>query len=321
VTGKEVGYFRLPYEGDDEKSTQAATEGILRAQRYGYLVTSHDFDSDDWRYSAGELTGEMPLPPLTGQNVTVLLHDSGGAGREVTIDYVRKLIAHAKSQGYTFTTMPDVQPALADRVFDVKPTIWDKTTLNLVQLWFVWPSALLRALFVIAVTFVVVVGLGNCVLAVIRRRRHKGVVWPSATEAQTPVSVVLAGYNEEQIIGRTLRSVLASKYPLAEVIVVNDGSSDGTAEEVGEIAHRDSRVHLVEQANTGKAGAVIEEGSRSRRPARQHLRFTAAPRCGAHYSQDGRQAQPPDHAVSRLPVLAARAWRLGLRCPERRLLG
>jgi peptidoglycan-N-acetylglucosamine deacetylase len=256
VTGKEVGYFRLPYEGDDEKSTQAATEGILRAQRYGYLVTSHDFDSDDWRYSAGELTGEMPLPPLTGQNVTVLLHDSGGAGREVTIDYVRKLIAHAKSQGYTFTTMPDVQPALADRVFEVKPTIWDKMTLNLVQLWFVWPSLLLRALFVIAVTFVVVVGLGNCVLAVIRRRRHNGVVWPSASEAQTPVSVVLAGYNEEQIIGRTLSSVLASKHPLAEVIVVNDGSSDRTAEKVEEVAHRDSRVHLIDQANTGKAGAL-----------------------------------------------------------------
>ena len=27
VTGKEVGYFRLPYEGDDEKSTQAAIDG------------------------------------------------------------------------------------------------------------------------------------------------------------------------------------------------------------------------------------------------------------------------------------------------------
>ena len=102
VTGKEVGYFRLPYEGDDEKSTQAAIEGMLRSQRYGYLVASHDFDSDDWRYASHELTGEMPLPELKGQNITVLLHDGGGAGRELTIDYVRKLIAYGKSQGYTF---------------------------------------------------------------------------------------------------------------------------------------------------------------------------------------------------------------------------
>jgi poly-beta-1,6 N-acetyl-D-glucosamine synthase len=256
VTGKEVGYARLPYEGDDEQSTRAAIEGILRSQRYGYLVASHDFDSNDWRYASHQLTGEMPLPELNGQNVTVLLHDGGGAGREMTIDYVRRLIAHAKSQGYTFTTMPDVNPWLADRVFDVKPTIWDKLTLNLVQLWFVWPSVLLRALFVMAVTFVVIIGLGNCVIAAIRRRRRKTIVWPSVTEDPVPVSVVLAAYNEEQIIDRTLRSVLSSKYPLTEVIVVNDGSTDNTAEKVAEIARRDPRVQLVNQENTGKAGAL-----------------------------------------------------------------
>ena len=256
VTGKEVGYFRLPYEGDDEQSTRAAIEGLLRSQRYGYLVASHDYDSDDWRYASHELTGEMPLPELRGQNITVLLHDGGGPGREMTIDYVRKLISHAKSQGYTFTTMPDVNPWIADRVFDIKPTIWDKLTLNLVEIWFVWPTVLLRALFVVAVAFVVVIGLSNCVIAAIRRRRRNAFVWPSASENPVPVSVLLAAYNEEQIIDRTLRSVLASKYPLAEVIVVNDGSTDNTAEKVEEIARCDARVHLVNQQNTGKAGAL-----------------------------------------------------------------
>jgi poly-beta-1,6 N-acetyl-D-glucosamine synthase len=256
VTGEEVGYFRLPYEGDDEKSTQLVIDGMLRSQRYGYLVASHDFDSDDWRYASHQLMGDMPLPELKGQNVTVLLHDGGGTGREVTIDYVRRLIADAKSQGYTFTTMPQVQPELAERVFNVQPTIWDALTLKLVQIWFVWPSVLLRTLFVTAVTFVIVIGLGNCVIATIRRRRGKRVAWPSPGEIQTPVSVILAAYNEEQIIGRTLRSVLASTYPLAEVIVVNDGSSDRTSEKVREIARHEPRVHLIEQQNTGKAPAL-----------------------------------------------------------------
>jgi len=98
VTGKEVGYFRLPYEGSDENSTQAAIEGMLRSQRYGYLVTSNDFDSNDWRYSSHQLTGEMPLPTLNGQNITVLLHDGGAPDRKVTIAYVRRLIAYAKAQ-------------------------------------------------------------------------------------------------------------------------------------------------------------------------------------------------------------------------------
>ena len=256
VTGKEVGYFRLPYEGDDEKSTQAAIDGLLRSQRYGYVAASHDFDSDDWRYAAKELTGEIPLPELRGQNITVLLHDGGGANREVTIDYVRQLIAYAKSQGYTFATMPQVQPELANRVFNVNPTIWDKMTLSLVQLWFVWPSVLLRILFVIAVVSVVVIGLSNCVIAVIRRRRRDAMVWPSAHENAMPVSVVLAAYNEEQVIERTVWSVLESKYPLAEVIVVNDGSSDRTADKVLAVARNQPRVQLIEQHNAGKAAAL-----------------------------------------------------------------
>src|SRR5829696_1233385 len=256
VTGKEVGYFRLPYGGHDEQSTREAIEGVLRSQRYGYMIASYDFDSDDWRYASHELTGEMPLPELNGQNVTVLLHDGGGSDRELTLDYVRRLIAYGKAQGYTFQTMPAVNPWLADRVFEIQPTIWDKLTLNLAQLWFVWPSVLLRILFVIAVTLVVVIGLGNCAIAAVRRHRRKAVVWPSPTGMEVPVSVILAAYNEEQIIDRTLRAVLASKHPLAEVIVVNDGSRDRTSEKVQEIARRDARVQLVEQENTGKAGAL-----------------------------------------------------------------
>ena len=171
----------------------------------------------------------------------------------MTIDYVSRLIAYAKSQGYTFTTMPDVQPVLADRVFDVKPTIWDKITLSLVQLWFVWPTGLRACCR--AVVFVVVIGLGNCVIATIRRRRRNAVEWQSSAEDPMPVSVVLAAYNEEQVISRTLRSVLASKHPLAEVIVVNDGSSDHTARRFGR-SRGDTRIHLIDQENTGKAGAL-----------------------------------------------------------------
>ncbi|HKF87784.1 MAG TPA: glycosyltransferase [Propionibacteriaceae bacterium] len=256
VTGKKVGFFRAPYQGDDERSIRMAIEGLLRAQQYGYLVASHDYDSEDWRYASGELTGEMPLPTLTGQNVTVLLHDGGGTKREVTLDYVARLIAYAKAEGYTFQTMPQVQPWLEDRVADVQPTIWDKLILRLVQVWFVWPNALIRALFVLAVTSVVLIGLINCLLAVKRRRHRDNMVWPSARDLGLPVSVVLAAYNEERVIARTLASVLGSRYPLVEVIAVNDGSTDGTAQEIRRISQRDPRVRLIDQANAGKAAAL-----------------------------------------------------------------
>lgn len=45
-----------------------------------------------------------------------------------------------------------------------------------------------------------------------------------------PVSVVCPAYNEEALIVQTVQSVLASDYPELEVILVNDGSRDGTLE-------------------------------------------------------------------------------------------
>ena len=45
-----------------------------------------------------------------------------------------------------------------------------------------------------------------------------------------PVSVIIAAYNEENVIFRTVKSALSMNYPSFEVIVVNDGSDDGTLE-------------------------------------------------------------------------------------------
>jgi len=43
-----------------------------------------------------------------------------------------------------------------------------------------------------------------------------------------PVSIMVPAYNEERVIASTTRSMLGLDYPEHEVIVVNDGSSDGT---------------------------------------------------------------------------------------------
>ena len=50
----------------------------------------------------------------------------------------------------------------------------------------------------------------------------------AASRFTIPVSVILAAYNEESAISATVRSLLELDYPEFEVIVVNDGSTDGT---------------------------------------------------------------------------------------------
>ncbi|MCY7278532.1 MAG: glycosyltransferase family 2 protein [Phormidesmis sp. CAN_BIN44] len=69
------------------------------------------------------------------------------------------------------------------------------------------------------------------------------------------VSVIIPAYNAEAFIHLTLDSVLAQTYQNFEVIVVDDGSSDRTAEIVESFVQRDLRVHLLRQKNSGVAAA------------------------------------------------------------------
>ncbi|CAG1769507.1 partial Glycosyltransferase GlyG, partial [uncultured bacterium] len=69
------------------------------------------------------------------------------------------------------------------------------------------------------------------------------------------VSVIVPAYNAEAYIAHTLNSVLSQTYKNIEVIVVDDGSHDGTAQIVETIAQRDDRVTLLRQPNSGVAAA------------------------------------------------------------------
>lgn len=66
------------------------------------------------------------------------------------------------------------------------------------------------------------------------------------------VSVVITAFNQAPYVGAAIESALSQALSPSEVIVVDDGSTDGTREE---IARFGGRVRLVSQPNQGVAGA------------------------------------------------------------------
>ena len=69
------------------------------------------------------------------------------------------------------------------------------------------------------------------------------------------VSILVPAYNAASSIAATLRSALGQSYPAIEVIVVDDGSQDETAQIVQRMADADKRLRLIRQANQGVASA------------------------------------------------------------------
>lgn len=69
------------------------------------------------------------------------------------------------------------------------------------------------------------------------------------------VSIMMPAYNAERTIEQAIDSALAQTMPDWELIVVDDGSTDGTAARAADRAERDARIKLVRQANGGESAA------------------------------------------------------------------
>jgi glycosyltransferase involved in cell wall biosynthesis len=70
------------------------------------------------------------------------------------------------------------------------------------------------------------------------------------------VSVVIPAFNRASVVGNALQSVLGQSFQELEIIVVDDGSRDETAEAVRQIAQSDARIILIRhEANRGAQAA------------------------------------------------------------------
>jgi glycosyltransferase involved in cell wall biosynthesis len=68
---------------------------------------------------------------------------------------------------------------------------------------------------------------------------------------QIPISVIIPVYNVAPYLDRAIKSLQAQTFENFEMIFVNDGSSDNSAEIIANHAENDSRIKLINQENQG----------------------------------------------------------------------
>lgn len=65
------------------------------------------------------------------------------------------------------------------------------------------------------------------------------------------ISIIVSAYNIEDYIGACLDSVIKQSYKNLEIIVIDDGSTDGTPKLIDNYAKQDERIKVVHQDNVG----------------------------------------------------------------------
>ena len=87
-------------------------------------------------------------------------------------------------------------------------------------------------------------------------RKHKMTPQERTYLDSLKLSVVVAGHNEAGAMGKCLRSLKEQTRRIDEIIVIDDGSKDGTADVVRQGFAQDPRVTLITVPNGGKARAI-----------------------------------------------------------------
>ena len=281
VLSRRTGFFRPPYFGDAEPTTADELVPVGIASDLGYMTVGLHVDSDDWRKPGADqivrnvIDGrrralacldslhlkrneETPLEKGCSGSI-VLLHDGGG-DRTETVAALGPLIDSLRANGDTLILLSGLAGLTHAEAMPELPSSSRSAryaglaafgTLGFIEWALTW-------MFLLAI----VLGVGRLaaivLLALAQRFGRFRATHATAPDAWQPsVTLVVPAYNEARVINKTIASLLAQDYLGAlDIIVVDDGSPDGTSGVASSAFGTHPRVSIVRKSNGGKASAL-----------------------------------------------------------------
>jgi cellulose synthase/poly-beta-1,6-N-acetylglucosamine synthase-like glycosyltransferase/peptidoglycan/xylan/chitin deacetylase (PgdA/CDA1 family) len=268
ATGVHTNLARFPYSSKTAAIDETNWKLVKDAGREGYLVVVNDTDSEDWQRPGVDRIVQNATPK-GDEAAIVLFHDAGG-DRAQTVAALERFIPQMKARGYRFTTvteglnegirrsnkvsdaspvpqLPENPPAAGSDIWRGSAVIW---TVRLADglVWFIAGLFLVVGLLTIGRTALLLL------LATRHARQRRKPGWSWGPPVVEPVSVIVPAYNEKEGIEAAVRSLAGGDHPAIEVVVVDDGSTDGTAALVERMGLPNVRV--VRVPNGGKANAL-----------------------------------------------------------------
>ncbi|OKI00973.1 bi-functional transferase/deacetylase [Streptomyces sp. CB02923] len=232
AAGINTTLLRLPHTTAADTLCGPEWPAAQRAAAQGYLVVASDRkDRKPWRgvvtqHSQTDLGYHEAEDLLEDRSVKRFTTISGGLGRSSFLEKV-PVIEEIKGEGL----------------------IWSQRLGHAFLTVMVWTLTLTGVLGVLRMLLFAVFAR----LHVRRLHRYRPGA-PRLRAVRDPVTVLVPAYNEEAGIASTVYSLLASTHPHVQIIVIDDGSTDSTADIAEDID--DPRVTVIRQPNGGKPSAL-----------------------------------------------------------------
>ncbi len=260
-TGRSIRLFRAPYFGDAEPTTTNELLPALVAQEIGYSNVGLHVDPNDWKRPGVDQIVSSTLKQVTTDNPEtssqiILLHDGGG-DRSQTVAALPRIIDGLRKEGYQLVPVSRLAGLTRDGVM---PPVKGNDLLSVradvgIFLFFGMLGYALKWLFFA----VIALGIGRALLLTWlawRNNVERGAQPIPPIDPDQFVSVLIPAFNEASVIEDSIRRVLLSTQVSLEVIVIDDGSTDGTSDIVVKAFGNDPRVNLLTLENGGKASAL-----------------------------------------------------------------
>lgn len=231
TTGVRTNLLRMPKTTSPDTLCGREWTAARRAAAQGYVLVAADKGS---RKPAQGLVRQLSQT-ATAYRETEKLLKNPGVDRFTTV-----------SAGFRLTPY---EPVSAVERWRGTALVWATTLGRAFSNAMTWTLGIAGALGVLRLVLLVFFARAH-----VRRleRSRPGAPW--LREVTEPVTVLVPAYNEEAGIESTVRSLLASDYPELQIVVIDDGSTDRTAELAEGI--EDPRVLVVRKPNGGKAAAL-----------------------------------------------------------------
>src|SRR4029453_15865604 len=246
ITGRATTLFRPPYAADSSPTQLSELTPLKIAEDLNYLNVLESIDPQDWAKPGADVILQRVKQQRRDGSI-ILLHDAGG-DRSQTVEALPRILDWLHTRGDTVGPLSPLLGTAAEALMPVVQNNGQSLTRLVSSTGFRVYHTIEEFLWAFMIVATALVVVRTLIVIWLAYRFQRG---PKTNFAE-PVSVVIAAYNEVKLIVETLRTLLATDYKgETEVVVVDDGSRDQTADAVERVANSDPRFACCNRKTAG----------------------------------------------------------------------